>query len=237
MVVDAAAEPLLHLGPFGGLLLGQQREVALVGKAETAVDVHADNVCRVGDRDLRGDVRAEVAALSAVTLVAEPAHELRPHPGHAGDVEPFLSRRVAYDNDRQEWRTFRVDRMLRPHATGARFAPRDLPTADAAAYVAGRRTDWWTPTFRVRVTLHLPARDVAGRLGEAPGDLRPLAERRCLLDGMRDDSLEWLAHRIVQLGCEFEVHDPPELATYLCELAERLLRAARPSEARGRVAP
>ena len=42
---------------------------------------------------------------------------------------------VAYDLDRADWRTFRVDRVSEPFATGARFAPRELPTGDAAEYL------------------------------------------------------------------------------------------------------
>src|SRR5215471_5457572 len=56
-------------------------------------------------------------------------------------VEPYrlvvLSRRwylLAFDVDRDDWRTFRVDRMAEPRATVAQFAPRELP-ADPAAFV------------------------------------------------------------------------------------------------------
>ena len=48
-------------------------------------------------------------------------------------VEPFrlvsLGRRwylVAYDLDRGDWRTFRLDRLSTPPGTGARFAPRQF---------------------------------------------------------------------------------------------------------------
>lgn len=43
---------------------------------------------------------------------------------------------VAWDRDRDDWRTFRLDRLARPWATGGRFAPREIPGGDAAAYVA-----------------------------------------------------------------------------------------------------
>src|SRR3954454_16569350 len=58
------------------------------------------------------------------------------------DAEPHalvnLGRRwylVAWDRGREDWRTFRVDRLHRLSATGVRFAPRALPAEDAAAYV------------------------------------------------------------------------------------------------------
>lgn len=43
---------------------------------------------------------------------------------------------VAWDRDRDDWRTFRIDRLARPWATGGRFTPREIPGGDAAAYVA-----------------------------------------------------------------------------------------------------
>lgn len=53
---------------------------------------------------------------------------------------------VAYDLGREAWRTFRVDRVSEPFATGARFTPRELPTGDAAEFLTGsiqRRSRSW----------------------------------------------------------------------------------------------
>ena len=133
---------------------------------------------------------------------------------------------VAYDTGREDWRTFRVDRVNAPQPTGVRVEPRTLPAADAAAYLRGLRTGWDVPTFRVVVTLHAPAGEVAGRLGDAPGDVVPVDEQTCRLDSTRDDSMAWLAGRLAALGCEFEVHEPPELAAHLRTLATRATRAA-----------
>ncbi|MFB7890511.1 helix-turn-helix transcriptional regulator [Cellulosimicrobium cellulans] len=77
-------------------------------------------------------------------------HELVRFPYRAGDgtltrrlVEPHqlvaADRRwylVAWDRDRDDWRTFRLDRLARPQATGGRFAPREIPRGGAAALVA-----------------------------------------------------------------------------------------------------
>jgi len=43
---------------------------------------------------------------------------------------------VAFDLDRSEWRTFRVDRLRPRTPTGPRFEPRPLPYDDVATYVA-----------------------------------------------------------------------------------------------------
>lgn len=134
---------------------------------------------------------------------------------------------VAYDVGRDGWRTFRVDRIAEPRATGARCAPRELPEgdADAAAYV--RRTLYaLAPVYRAVATLHAPAATVTGRVGDRPGDVEPLDEGSCLLRS-DTDTLEWLAIRLLQLNCEFEVHEPPELRAHLRDLGARAGRAAR----------
>lgn len=139
---------------------------------------------------------------------------------------------IAFDLDREDWRTFRVDRIRTPEPTGVRVQPRTLPAADAAAYLRGLRTGWNIPTYRAVVTLHAPAREVAGRLGDAPGDVVPVDERTCRLDSTRDDSVAWLAGRLAMLGCEFQAHEPPELAASLRALAARAARAAGPAPSR-----
>ena len=42
---------------------------------------------------------------------------------------------VAWDRDRQDWRTFRLDRITDVRAHRARFRPRELPAEDALAFV------------------------------------------------------------------------------------------------------
>ncbi|UFS93871.1 helix-turn-helix transcriptional regulator [Nocardia huaxiensis] len=134
---------------------------------------------------------------------------------------------VGFDLDRNDWRSFRADRIDRPHPTGARFTPRELPAADAAAYVTGDRTDWGTPTLHYRITINAPVGLVAGRLGDAPGDLTALDDTSCRLDSLRDDSPEWLAHRLIALSVDFDVHEPAELIRELETLNVRIGRAIR----------
>ena len=57
------------------------------------------------------------------------------------------------------------------------------------------------------------------------GALTTIDERSCEYR-TGDDSLDWLVMRIGMLGVEFEVHEPPELAQRLRELAARYTRAA-----------
>jgi predicted DNA-binding transcriptional regulator YafY len=82
-----------------------------------------------------------------------------------------------------------------------------------------------TPVYRTVATLHAPMEQVAGRVGDSPGDLQPIDAQSCRLSGL-SDTLEWTAWRLLLLGCEFEVHEPPELVAYLRNLAGRAARAA-----------
>jgi predicted DNA-binding transcriptional regulator YafY len=130
---------------------------------------------------------------------------------------------VGFDLDRGAWRSFRIDRIEDPVATGARSAQRDLP--DAAEFLTSSMYAM-APTYRADVTVHAPAADVVGRLGDTPGDVVPVDERMCRVRS-HSDTLEWIAFRLVQLGCAFEVHSPPELRDYLRALGDRVSRAAR----------
>jgi predicted DNA-binding transcriptional regulator YafY len=127
---------------------------------------------------------------------------------------------LAHDLDRDDWRIFRIDRIgdLRP--TGARSTPREPPAGGAAAYVEAQLYSL-APTYEAVVTLHTPVTEVIGGIGE----VTPIDERTCRLR-MPADTLDWLVFRLFTLGCEFEVHEPPELAAHLRALAGRLNRAA-----------
>jgi predicted DNA-binding transcriptional regulator YafY len=148
------------------------------------------------------------------------------------EVEPHsvvhLGRRwylVAWDRGRDDWRTFRLDRLARPASTGVRFTQRRLPAKDAAAYVQQRITG--APNrFEARVTLHAAAEEITSRVPAYWGTIEPMDAHTCEYR-TGDDDLGWLALRIAMLGVDFEVHEPPELADHLRALASRLRRAAR----------
>jgi predicted DNA-binding transcriptional regulator YafY len=147
------------------------------------------------------------------------------------EVEPHslvnLGRRwylVAWDRRRADWRTFRVDRLERPAATGTRFSARRLPAKDASAYVAQSISS--APSrFEARVTVHASAAEMARRLPPYWGTFEPIDDHTCQYRA-GDDDLGWLAMRIAMLGAEVEVHEPPELIEHLRALARRLRRGA-----------
>jgi predicted DNA-binding transcriptional regulator YafY len=131
---------------------------------------------------------------------------------------------VAYDLDREDWRTFRVDRVSRPFATGARFTPRELPTGSAAEYLRQsmyRRQE----TYEYAVTFAAPADTVAARIPTWLGTPEPLDEHSCRLRATTGDAVHWLAIRLAMLEWDFTVHEPAELVACVRELGERLSRA------------
>jgi predicted DNA-binding transcriptional regulator YafY len=131
---------------------------------------------------------------------------------------------VAWDRRRGDWRTFRVDRLEHADSTGARFRPRTLPAADAAAYVEQSLAGAFS-RYEARATVHAPAEAVASRAAFMGATIAPLDDRHCEYRAS-DDSLEWLAVRVAMLGVDVEVHEPPELRNQLRILARRLDRAA-----------
>jgi predicted DNA-binding transcriptional regulator YafY len=146
------------------------------------------------------------------------------------DVEPHalvnLGRRwylLAWDRRREDWRTFRIDRLSRPSATGRRFTERQLPAQDVAAYVE-RSIAAGSSRYEARVTVHEAAESVAARIPWFASALVPIDETRCEYR-TADDDLKWLAMRIVMLDADVEVHGPPELVSLLRGLSRRLRRA------------
>jgi predicted DNA-binding transcriptional regulator YafY len=130
---------------------------------------------------------------------------------------------VAYDTDRADWRTFRVDRIEPPVATDRRFTPRPPPAEDVAAYVAqsvSATRDRW----QARIVLHVPIERVRGRIPTTVGTLEAIDERSCLLR-TGSDWLGGLAVHIAEIGVDFEVLDPPELVERVKQLADRFARA------------
>ncbi|MFC7480583.1 helix-turn-helix transcriptional regulator [Luedemannella flava] len=134
---------------------------------------------------------------------------------------------VAWDLDRDDWRTFRVDRISPRVPTGPRFTPRDLPGGDVAAFIAHRFSgaagarDW---PCRGEVILHRPAAVVSGFAGDAV--VEELGPDRCRLV-MGAWSWPGLAALIGRFDADIEVIGPTELQAAFAHLARRFARAAQ----------
>jgi predicted DNA-binding transcriptional regulator YafY len=129
---------------------------------------------------------------------------------------------LAWDLDRGDWRTFRVDRLRPRIPTGPRFVPRELP-ADLPGHV-GRGISTRAYRYRARFTLHVPIEVAADRIAPTVGTLDAIDERSCTLHA-GSNSLDELALYVGLFGFPFDVHEPPELVAHVRELAERLAAA------------
>ena len=134
---------------------------------------------------------------------------------------------VAWDSDRRDWRTFRLDRIQPRVSTGARFAPREPPARDLAAYVA--RGVWNAPPCRARVKVMAPAAEVARRLPPCLGLIEPIDDRTCSFEAGAS-TYEGLAIHLALLGVDFEASEPAELVVQVRRLADRLQRATARSD-------
>lgn len=132
---------------------------------------------------------------------------------------------AAWDTDRNNWRTFRVDRIEGRLTTGIRFAPRQPPPGDFAGYVS--RSVAYSPyPHQAVVTVHAPVESVAERIPATVGTLEAIDPRTCLLH-TGGCSLDTLSVYLALLGFDFEVREPPELSTRIRELAGRFSRATQ----------
>jgi predicted DNA-binding transcriptional regulator YafY len=131
---------------------------------------------------------------------------------------------LAWDRDRDDWRTFRVDRIQPPLSLQRRFVPRPPPEADIAAYVV-RGIASTRDRQHAEILLHAPLEEVSARVPAYVGTLEARDAYSCLLR-TASDWLGGLAIHIAAIGVDFEVLDPPELAEMVATLAGRFARAA-----------
>ena len=133
---------------------------------------------------------------------------------------------VARDVDKEEWRSFRVDRLAGPSRTGQRSRPADPP--DAARFVAeGIASGAYR--YQARVMVGAPAAEVAARVPGLGVVIEAVDEERCLLI-TGSDYLDAIAMHLAMLGLPFTPLEPPELRERCAELSRRLREAAAGGE-------
>ncbi|GGY96189.1 helix-turn-helix transcriptional regulator [Streptomyces poonensis] len=160
----------------------------------------------------------------------EPPRRVEPHHVITWDGRWYL---IAFDLDRQDWRTFRADRITPRTPTGPRFTRRELPGGgDITTYVTGvfrgstdDSGDW---PCRGTVILGLDAATVATYTRE--GLVEELDDGRCRLT-LGSWSWTGLASALAMYDAEIEVVGPPELVDAFAQLGKRFLRTAKGSPA------
>ena len=129
---------------------------------------------------------------------------------------------AAWDDDQQDWRTFRADRISPRIPNGARFTPRELPAGGILAHVE-RSVGSAVWRYRATATVYAPAAEVAAKLPRWVV-VEPIDDHSCLTH-VGSDNPQMLAFWLGALGVDFEINDAPELVESLQTLAHRYLRA------------
>jgi predicted DNA-binding transcriptional regulator YafY len=181
------------------------------------------------------------ADLEVLTVLAAPvanherlrmqyaARDGRARPRHVEPVRLVAAGRrwylVSFDLDREDWRTFRVDRVREPRPTGGRSVRREAPGGDVESYLSRARLEM-APTYRADVTLRLPKAEARIELADqlSGSSLAAAGAGGCRWVSP-PDTLDWLTARILRLGCAFDVHGPPELIEHLRDVGARVARS------------
>lgn len=124
---------------------------------------------------------------------------------------------LAYDPDREDWRSFRLDRLEIRHFAGARFVPRDAP--DPATMLS--QTDAYYSRCRAVVLVDAPIEIVVARL-PARVPVEPVDESHCRVHASAPTP-EDLALNLVLIGYPFAIeHSADDLVTALGEVEKRI---------------
>ncbi|MEU7874123.1 WYL domain-containing protein [Dactylosporangium sp. NPDC049140] len=133
---------------------------------------------------------------------------------------------IGWDLDRADWRTYRVDRMTPRTPNGPRFAPRELPAADVAEFVAERFERQDLLPCKGTAILHVNAA-AANEWIRGQGLVEDAGPDRCRVTA---GSWSWtgLAAWFGMFDAEFELVGPPELRAAGTALAARFQKATGP---------
>ncbi|MFJ2394406.1 helix-turn-helix transcriptional regulator [Streptomyces sp. NPDC087843] len=130
---------------------------------------------------------------------------------------------VAWDVDRDDWRTFRVDRITPRPPHGPRCPPRTPPADDLAAYVS-RGVSTGAYAAHAVVRLFVPLAEAAERISPSAGTLEAEGDDSCVLR-TGAASLDVMVIHVMLMGFEFEVLEPAALTEAIRTAQGRLSRA------------
>ncbi len=132
---------------------------------------------------------------------------------------------VAFDADREDWRTFRLDRISDPRPARNSFPPRKPPAENLHDYVRDRLSNAKSRS-QVVVEVQLPGEEVRRRFGRWT-QVTDLAPDRCQLT-MESDSFDWPTHLLAAIDAPFVVESPAQFGAHLAAVAARFALATKP---------
>lgn len=147
------------------------------------------------------------------------------------EVEPYRLVRngmrwylIAFDLGRDDWRSFRVDRMVPKIPTGPRFTPRELPEGAASRFLE-RSLGAVYRKSSARVRIHAPVETIGPMVSDAWGTLESGDEQTCELT-LYSTSLTSIARWLHAFDADFTVLSPDALRDELAGVAEHHERVA-----------
>lgn len=240
----------LHTAGSSGLLGGEDLGVGALAKLEQVLPSHLRRRVAALHTHMKSSGwvpldqvdGVEPEMLGRLALVCRDGERLRFRYRSKGDdatdrhVDPHslvnLDRRwylVAWDLQRVDWRTFRVDRISDLRTTAVRIPPRELPAEDAAAFV--RVSISSVPTkYAADVVLAMPIAEMQAAFGPwARGATAEGAhETRWPIGG---DSLQDLVYSLFYLpaGVAYRIEADPEVLDFLAAAARGFTAAVSAS--------
>ncbi|MGV0834072.1 helix-turn-helix transcriptional regulator [Mycolicibacterium thermoresistibile] len=130
---------------------------------------------------------------------------------------------VAYDRDRDDWRSLRLDRMTDVRALGSTFIARPAP--DAADFV--RRAISASPyRYVARARFYAPEQVVSQQFPAAAVTVESDGPDTCIVTAGADDPQRIVLY-LAMPGVDFEVLEPPEVVDAAAAMGALLESAAR----------
>lgn len=131
---------------------------------------------------------------------------------------------VGWDVRRDDWRTFRLDRLREPRLGGVRFRPRELPAKDAATFVRASIASM-PVSYDASVTVAGSADEVRECILHTGARVEPIDDHTCRV-GVRAEHRPWLLTVIALLATRFDVtvEAPSDLAGDVKRMGARLRR-------------
>ncbi|WP_401000145.1 helix-turn-helix transcriptional regulator [Agromyces sp. GXQ0307] len=133
---------------------------------------------------------------------------------------------LAWDRDRDDWRTFRLDRIDDVFQTRVRFAPHPL-TDDEALERVQRAVRWREQAVRASVHVAMPVEEFRERLGWWARDAVTAPDGSGTVWPVEGESVAGVAAALLWVpeGVGCRVDGPPELLAYLRAQAARFAAA------------
>lgn len=135
---------------------------------------------------------------------------------------------VAWDPARDDWRTFRIDRIQDAPQVEGHFTPRAAPHGDLRQYVSHSLAMGSYPE-QARIILHAPLDTMAQRIPPGAGLLEHIDAQRCLFSCGAYD-MDYVVFWVLALNVDFEILEPTVLSERLRHAASRLQRCLQQPE-------